>query len=108
MDAVPSIWEFFVSFPRDLAEASKTVILIIAVITALLVVIWRGSTKMSTRVQWAPLAIYGGAWISQLLADWLSTTFADVSGVLWVLFSLLILTSLIWSVVNAIRVIANK
>ena len=108
MEPIPSLWEFFVSFPIDLADRSKGVIVIAVVVTAVVIVTWRRKPQMSIPVLMTPMALYGGAWLVQWLAQWLSTSFADASGVFWVLFSLLILTSLIWSAVNLIRVIVNK
>jgi len=108
MEPIPSLWGFFVSFPIDLAEQSKGVIVIISVVTAVVILAWRRHPKMEAAILATPLALYGGAWIAQWLAQWLSASFADATGVFWVLFSLLIMTSLIWSMVNLIRVIVNK
>lgn len=106
METSLDIWSWFIGFPPELAQAAGSIVVALNVIMAVLIILWRRSPKMSVPVLWTPLALYGVA----VAVRWLTTSFfsGDVAGVFWVVFSVLVLVSLSWSLVNLIRLILGK
>jgi hypothetical protein len=100
------IWSWFTNFPVGLATGAGAWVVVINSVIAILVVFWRRSTlEMSKPMLCVPWMLYGIAGF----AGWLAGVFSgDVSGFLWVAFSVFMLAALVWSVVNIIRVLFNK
>lgn len=108
METVTSIWEWFASFPVELAVGAMSVVILLYVVTALIIVFWRHNPKMSVVTLVAPLGLYGVAWLARLVAEMEAVVGSGLATGLWIVFSLLMLTSLIWAAINLIRVLANK
>lgn len=100
------IWSWFTNFPVGLATGAGAWVVVFNSLIALLVVFWRRSALvMSKPMLCVPWMLYGIAGF----AAWLGGIFSgDASAALWVVFSVFMLVALVWSVVNFIRVCANK
>ena len=103
------VWDFFTDFPPSLAEQMGSAIIALSVVTAVLIVCWRRRVVMVASTQWTPLAIYGLSVGVRRFAEWRTDNgSSSFAGWLWIAFSLMMLTALIWAIVNLIRVVLNK
>jgi hypothetical protein len=102
------VWDFFTDFPPSLAGQMGSAITALSVITAVLIVFWRRRVVMTASTQWTPLALYGLSLGVRWFAEWRIDNGSSSVGWLWIMFSLLMLTALIWALVNLVRVVLNK
>ena len=100
------IWSWFTNFPVGLATGAGAWVMGINGAIAIMVVFWRRSgLAMSKPMLCVPWMLYFFAGF----ASWLGGIFSgDASAALWVIFSVAMLAALVWSVVNIVRVFANK
>lgn len=106
-NALVDIWSWFANFPVGLATGAGAWVVIFNSLIALLVVFWRRSELvMSKPMLCVPWMLYGVASVASWLAAEVFS--GDISASLWVVFSVFMLAALVWSVVNFVRVCANK
>lgn len=105
METLTAIWAFLSQFPVGLAQETTGIVLGANGIFAILVIAKRGKLVITPPVQWAPMMLFAVAWLVGWVAGLLGSGIADW---FWVTFSVLTLTSFVWSVINIIRALANR
>lgn len=109
MDIVTDLWGFFSQFPADLANRLGGFIVILNIVCAVMIVTFRRSPALSYIALMLPLALYGLAWVLQWLAGvFVNWGWSGWAAVFWILFSLVSLTSFVWSFVNIFRLAINR